>query len=303
MIRWGDNTCHGKEEQVPQRDGYIPGVPCYADTSHPDPDAAAQFYGGLFGWELENVLPPDFPRKYFAARMHGGDVGAVGSIPDGAQPIAAWNTYISVESADETAAKVREAGGTVVAEPYDVGDAGRMAVFADPEGAAFRVQQARNHKGWRIVNEHGSVVLSTLNTRNADAARGFYNSVFGWGTLTLAGGVEMWTLAGYGDHLERESPPERERLVEMGAPAGFEDVVAGINRIPDDQSGVSAHWGITFAVDDADKIAEKAAELGGKVIASPFDVPWRRMTVIADPQGATFTASQLVPENSGLARP
>jgi hypothetical protein len=111
----------------------------------------------------------------------------------------------------------------------------------------------------------------------------------------LDGDREMWTMAGYGDHLEREHPYERERLVTMSAPEGFEDVVAAINPIPNDQP---AHWGVTFAVDDADAIAQQAAALGGTVIASPFDVPWVRLTVIADPQGATFTASQLVPKTS-----
>jgi uncharacterized protein len=87
----------------------------------------------------------------------------------------------------------------------------------------------------------------------------------------------------------------------MGAPAGFEDVVASLNPIPDDQPDTPPHWDVTFAVDDADAIAEKAAGLGGQVILPPLDAPWVRMTVIADPQGATFTASKFVPENKSLA--
>jgi predicted enzyme related to lactoylglutathione lyase len=57
-----------------------------------------------------------------------------------------------------------------------------------------------------------------------------------------------------------------------------------------------AHWSTTFAVDDADAIAERAEKLGGKVLTPPFDAPWVRMTVIRDPQGAVFTASKFVPE-------
>ena len=41
---------------MPERDGYIAGVPCWVDTSQPDPDAAADFYGGLFGWEFEDAM-------------------------------------------------------------------------------------------------------------------------------------------------------------------------------------------------------------------------------------------------------
>ena len=98
---------------MPERDGYITGVPCWVDTSQPDPEAAVDFYSGLFGWEFESVTPPGSESKYFIARLHGGDVAAVGSIPDSALPVAPWDTYISVESADETTSKVREAGGRV----------------------------------------------------------------------------------------------------------------------------------------------------------------------------------------------
>ena len=231
------------------------------------------------------------------ARIRGLDVAAVGSIPEGAPQMASWSTYIWVDDADETAAKVRDAGGTLLAEPFDVLDSGRMAVFTDPEGAAFNVWQARHHKGARIVNEAGSVNFNGLNTRDVDGAKAFYGAVFGWQTLGLGPGIEMWTLPGYGDHLEERTPGLREQVTELGGPAGFEDVVASISPIGDDQPDTPAHWSVTFATDDADATAAKAAELGGNVVVPPFDAPWVRATVIADPQGATFIASQFVPEN------
>jgi predicted enzyme related to lactoylglutathione lyase len=172
-----------------------------------------------------------------------------------------------------------------------------MAVLADPEGAVFCVWQARRNPGAELVNEHGTVNFNSLNTRDAESAKAFYASVFGWRTLSLPGGVEMWTLPGYGDHLAERDPELRARVLESGGPSGFEDVVAAISPIPEDAGEVPAHWGVTFAVDDADAIAAKAAELGGTVIAPPFDAPWVRMTVIADPQGAMFIASKFVPEN------
>ena len=286
---------------MPERDGYIPGVPCWIDTSQPDPEAAVAFYTDLFGWEFEDVMPPDSPGKYFIARIRGGDVAAVGSVPEGAPPMAMWNTYVWVESADDTAAKVRGAGGNAVMEPFDVMDAGRMAVFTDPEGAVFCAWQAKEHTGAKVVNEHGSLNFNSLNTRDAEAAKPFYKSVFGWEVLGLPGGAEMWTLPGYGDYLERDAPGLRERVAEVGGPPGFEDVVAAINPIPDDQPDVPAHWSVTFGVDDADAIAGNAKELGGKVIVPPFDAPWVRMAVLADPQGATFVASKFVQENKDLA--
>jgi uncharacterized protein len=285
---------------MPERDGYIPGVPCWVDASEPEPEAVLDFYRGLFGWEFENALPPDSPGEYFIGRIRGGDAAAVGSVPEGAPPIAMWNTYIWVESADESVAKARDAGGTVLTEPFDVMDSGRMAVFADPEGAAICVWQANQHKGAGIVNEHGSLNFNTLNTRDVDGAKRFYGAVFGWGTM-IAGGAEMWTMPGYGDHLETITPGIRKQIADMGGEAGFEDVVASIMPIPDDQPDTAAHWSVTFAVDDADAAAAKAGELGGEVVLPPFDAPWVRTTVLKDPQGATFIASQFVAENRDLA--
>lgn len=279
----------------------MPGVPCWVDTSQPDPEAAVAFYSGLFGWDFEDVMPPDSPGKYFIARLRGGDVAAVGSQPEGGPPTAAWNTYIWVESADETASKVLDAGGRVIMDPFEVIDAGRMAACMDPEGAVFYLWQAKQHKGARIVNQPGSLNFNGLNTRHAEAAKSFYGSVFGWETLSAGGGAEMWRLPGYGDFLEQRDPGLRERMAETaGAPEGFEDVVAAFNPITNNQPEVPANWSVTFAVDDADATAERAASLGGQVLVPPLDAPWVRMTVITDPQGATFTASKFVPENRDL---
>jgi predicted enzyme related to lactoylglutathione lyase len=285
---------------MPERDGYIPGVPCWVDTSQPDPEAAAAFYSGLFGWEVEDVMPPEAGGSYFVGRIRGGDVAAISAIPEGAPPMAVWKTYIDVESADATAAKVTDAGGTTLMAPFDVMDAGRMAVFADPEGAVFCVWEAKEHKGAQVVNEAGALNFNGLNTRDVAGAKAFYGAVFGWTTLDL-GGAEMWTLPGYGDHLELRTPGLRKQMAEFGGPAGFEDVVANITPIGDDQPDVPAHWSVTFGVDDADAAAAKATELGGKVIVAPFDAPWVRMAVLADPAGATFIASQFVLENRDLA--
>jgi predicted enzyme related to lactoylglutathione lyase len=282
---------------MPERDRYMAGVPCWIDTNQPDPEAAVEFYGGLFGWEFESVLPPGAPAKYFLARLRGRDVAAVSSLPATAHPVATWDTYVWVESADETASKVRNAGGSVVKEPFDVMDAGRMAVFTDPEGATFCVWQAGRHKGARIVNEPGSLNFNDLHVRDLEGAKRFYGAVFGWGTLELGGEFQAWTLAGYGDFLEQDDPDLRKRMGELDAPTGFEDVVASLDRIGDDEPEKPAHWSLTFAVDDADAIATKAEELGGTVVVPPFDAPWVRMTVITDPQGATFVASKFVPEN------
>lgn len=287
---------------MPERDRYIPGVPCWVDTNQPDAEAAATFYSGLFGWEVEDVMPPGSEGHYFIARLRGGDVAGISPVPEGAPPTARWDTYIWVQSADETAAKVKSAGGTVLMEPMDVMDAGRTAVLTDPEGALFCIWEPKRHRGAQVVNEAGSVNFNNLNTHDAEAAKAFYGAVFGWGTMPM-GGAEGWMQPGYGDQLELLNPGTLERMASMGAPAGFADVVATLRLLPDDDRDVPAHWSVTFATDDADATARKASELGGQVIAGPFDAPWVRMAAIADPQGATFIASQFVPENRDLTGP
>jgi predicted enzyme related to lactoylglutathione lyase len=278
------------------QDRYMPGVPCWADTSQPDPQAAAAFYAGLFGWELEEEMPPDSGAHYLAAKLNGGDVAAVSSIQEGAPPMAMWNIYVWVESAEATAAKVRDAGGSVLSEPFDVFEAGRMAVFADAEGAVFCVWEPGRHRGATVVNEPGSVNFHDLHSRDLEKAKAFYGAVFGWTTLELGGPGAMWTLPGYGDFLEELYPGTRARNEEYEAPEGFIDVVGSLQPVEGD---APPHWGVTFAVADADAAAKRAAELGGTVVVPPFSAPWVRMTVLQDPAGATFVASQFVPPEPG----
>jgi hypothetical protein len=283
---------------MPDRDGYIPGVPCWVDTSQADPQAAAAFYGELFAWEVEDTMPPESPGSYLIARLRGGDVAAIAGRREETPEAPEWSTYVWVDSADEAAAKAWAAGGRVMMEPFDVPGAGRMAVLRDTEGAEFRVWQAQGHGGAGVVNEHGAVVFNELNTRNIDTAARFYRAVFGWTPLSAGPAGGMFRLPGYGDHLEAMEPGLRARLREAGAPAGFEDVVAGYAVTGPE---VEPHWNVTFSVDDADAAAERAVDLGATIVAPPVDGPWVRTTLIADPQGATFRATQFVPENKDLS--
>jgi predicted enzyme related to lactoylglutathione lyase len=255
--------------------------------------AAARFYGGLLGWEFVDRMPPDAPGEYLVAQLRGRDVAAIGSQMGEAPSTPAWNTYVWVDSADEAAAKAKEAGGSVLAEPFDVLDAGRMAVLADREGATFCVWQAKGHRGAQLVNEPGTWNWSDLSTREPEAARDFYGAVFGWETNAPTEDGSMWRLPGYGDFLERGDPDLRKRISDYEAPAGFEDAIAWFVPIGDDDS--TPRWNVTFSVDDADATADSAAELGGSVIVPPFDVPWARSAVLSDPQGATFSVSKFVP--------
>jgi uncharacterized protein len=212
-----------------------------------------------------------------------------------------WNTYVWVADADASAEKVRAAGGTVLSEPFDVFEAGRMAVCRDPEGATFSVWQPNRHRGATAVNEPGAVNFNDLRTRDLEQARTFYGAVFGWTVLDVEGGFTAWALPGYGDFLETINPGTRQRNASLGAPAGFEDVVASLTALGEDQPDTPAHWSVTFGIKDADEAAARTTALGGTVVAGPFDAPWTRTVVITDPQGATFVANQFVPPEQNTA--
>ena len=279
-----------------EREGFPAGVPAWIDTGQPDPDAAAAFYRGLFGWEFEDRMPPDSDGRYLVATIDGREVAEIGSQGAGDPPAPAWNTYVAVGSADATAELVSDAGGTVIAGPFDLGDAGRLAVCGDPAGAAFRLWQPGSMKGAQIVNSPGTWNFSELHARDIDGARRFYARVFGWEMDDVVMGAlagTMVRLPGYADFLEQYDPGIRQRHADFGAPPGFSECVAWI--LPPDDHHASPAWNVTFAVDDTDAVAARARELGGTVVVEPFEVAPVRSSVIRDPQGAQFTASSFSP--------
>jgi uncharacterized protein len=259
-----------------QRDDYQPGVPSWIDILQPDPEAAMAFYGALFGWEFAGPGP----MGYFVARLRGRDVAGTGAPPaECAAPPPAWTTYVSVESADETAEKARRAGGAVLIEAFDVLPAGRLAILADPAGAAFGAWEPRERKGAQLVNEPGAWAMSHLEAPDPDGAAAFYGAVFGWTTETFgegAGAFTMFRLPGYVGG-EPHQPVSRE-------------VVATMAAMPDDGA---PRWNVNLWDHDVDATATKAVELGGSVVVAPFDTPMTRTAVLADPHGATFTINNV----------
>jgi predicted enzyme related to lactoylglutathione lyase len=283
-----------------ERDKYPAGVPCFVDTAQPDPKAATEFYGGLFGWDFEDRMPADAPGHFFAARLDGREVAAIASEQGGAAAEPTWTTYIAVDSADATAAAVRAAGGSVLVEPFDVFAAGRMAMCADPQGAVFGIWQAGRHKGAQVVNVPGSWNWSNLHTDDVEGAKAFYGAVFGWQPSTVQfgpGQATMWRLPGYGETLESIDPGIRDRHAEGGAPAGFSDAIGWMIEMPADAAGDGGapSWEVTFAVDGTDAVADLAAELGATVVVAPVDAGPTRIAVLRDPQGATFSVSTYAP--------
>lgn len=265
---------------------YPPGVTCWIDIEPPDVDAAAAFYGPLFGWTLTDVMPPGLPGRYLIATIDGLDVAGIGS----GTAAPRWQTYVAVADADATLAAVGPLGGEALDGPVELGPAGRWAELRDPQGATLRLWQAGRRPGSQYVNGPGGWNFSDLVTTDRAGATAFYQGLFGWRIADMAMDAgTMIQVPGYGDHLEATVDPTiRER--QSGAPAGFEDVIGGV--VVDAQ--VAPEWQVTFTVADRDASATLAAHLGG-VVLKTTDGPWARAARIRDPQGAAFTVSQFTP--------
>jgi predicted enzyme related to lactoylglutathione lyase len=264
---------------------YPQGVPCWIDTEQPDVEAAAEFYGGLFGWAFEDALPPSASRRYLIAKLDGQDVAGLAG-GDGQSP--AWSTYIAVEDVDAAVRRLVDDGAKVLSEPEDAGDGGRSATLSDPEGAEFRLWQARRRPGAQVVNGPGAWNFSDLHTANAGPAIAFYSAAFGWQVDDVGFGM-MIRRPGYGDHLAATADPDiRARQAELPTPPGFEDAIAWIAPTGPDEP---PHWHVTFAVADRDQTVEDARRLGADILRQS-ETEWTRDALIRDPQGAQFSASQ-----------
>jgi predicted enzyme related to lactoylglutathione lyase len=286
---------------MPEREGFPAGVPSWIDIAQPDLEAAVDFYGGLFGWQFTERTFGGPDDRYLVASLDDREVAGIRPMEAEPSLPTAWETYVGVDDADRSAGLVRAAGGAVLVEPFDVGDLGRAAVCADLEGATFRLWQPGRLKGAESVNVPGAWNFSELRTPDVDAAAPFYGAVFGWETSDVdmgSGPATMVRLPGYADFLERRDPDLRSRMAANDAPAGFEDAVASlVPPGPEQAEEARPHWAITFAVDDTDAVARKAAELGGTVEVPPFDAGPVRNAVLRDPGGAQLTVGRYDPDS------
>ena len=269
-----------------ERDGFQPGVPSWVDNLARNPRRQTDFYGALFGWEFTGpgAMPGDPPGEYFVAQLRGREVAGIGSLPLGGVLEPAWNTYIVVEYVDCAAQDVEAAGGKVLAGPFDAPPAGRIAAVADGAGAPFGIWQPDARQGAELVNEPSAWSMSALNTPDLDDAAEFYRAVFGWETMPFQLGefeVTMFRLPGYVGGTP-EQPVPRDVVATMAPLAG------------ENGNEPKAHWSVDFWVGDVDATAGRAPELGGTVVMPPYDIPGFRQAVLIDPEGAAFSATQLM---------
>jgi len=244
---------------MPDKTSYQPGEPTWTDLGTTDLDAAAAFYGGLFGWTCDRG-GEEFG-GYSIFLKDGKQVAGVMPTMSPEQPVA-WSCYVSTDDADKITELVQSAGGTVIAPPMDVADLGRMAVFLDSHGAAIGVWQPGTHTGAQLVGEEGVVSWIELASRDQDTALPFYQSVFGWEARRQPGYTEF-QLAG-------------------------ESVAGCMDMPPIVPAEVPSYWMPYFQAEDPAAKAQQAAGLGGTVLVPFMEMEHVAFSVVQDPQGATF---------------
>jgi hypothetical protein len=243
-----------------ERTSHAPGTFSWADLSTSDTDGAKAFYTGLLGWGTEDTPIPE-GGVYTMLTKGELPVAALSAAREGQPP--AWNSYVTVDSADDAAAAARQHGGTLAMEAFDVMDVGRMAVVQDPTGAFFAVWEPRASIGAQRVNETGALTLNQLNTSDPGRAQEFYEGVFGWRFEAIEGDLPYWGIYN-GNRLN-----------------------GGMMPLPPDAPAPS-HWLVYFGSDGVDDDAGRIGELGGRVIVPPTPIPSGRILVAQDPQGAVF---------------
>ena len=246
-----------------KRTRYEPGTFSWVDLSTSDADGAKAFYGELFGWEFEdNELPGG--GVYTMCHVQGDAVAAI--VQQDEQP-GHWNNYVTVMSADETAAKARQLGANVFEEPFDVMEAGRMTVFADPSGAVLCVWQPREHIGAQRVNDPGCLTWNELQSRDPETAGTFYAGLFGW---------EM-------EPVEESGKLAYVTIENAGSMNG------GIMPMTEQHGDALPHWLPYFTVPSCDEAVARVRELGGEALVGPLDIGTGSLiSAVQDSQGAAF---------------
>lgn len=255
---------------MPTLTAHAPGTFTWFELASTDQAAARKFYADLFGYEV-NDQPIGPEMTYTTFRIGGRDAAALHQMTEAHFPKGTpshWNAYVTVESADDTAAKVKAAGGKVLSEPFEVMDLGRMTICADPQGAVFCVWQARKHIGVGVKDEHGAFAWCQLNAPPAarEALKKFYGAVFGWtfrdDPMPMGEYYTTW-------------------LGADGPRGGMMPMPPGVN--------APAHWLIYFASNDVDATVSKTKATGGQVVVPGTDIPGMgRFAVLQDPKGGVF---------------
>ncbi len=248
-----------------ERTSYSPGTFSWTDLDTTDQDGAKQFYSELFGWVADDQ-PVGDGMTYSMMNIGGKPAAAISTQQEaqrnaGAPP--AWNSYITVESADAAVDRATNLGANIISPAFDVMDVGRMAVIQDPQGGFFMVWEPKLHIGAAIVNAHGALSWNELATPDLEASATFYREMFDWKVEPMEG-MEM---------------PYMVITTAAGTSNG------GMRAAAETEP---TYWLVYLGANDIDATMSKATELGGNALLGPMDIGVGKIGVVQDPQGAVF---------------
>jgi hypothetical protein len=240
--------------------------PVWTDLATSDAAAAREFYGKVFGWDIEVNPDPQYG-GYALAKVGGKDVAGIGPKQMDEAPTA-WTVYIGTQDAEDTVKKAQAAGGNVIVPTMAVGDQGKMAIIQDPSGAMIGVWQSQNMTGAQLIDKPNSMGWAELNSRGVDKAKPFYTKLFSWG--------------------EKKTPPQGQNPEYTEFQAGGQSIAGAMEMNPMVPAEVPSYWMVYFNVDNVDKAFKKVTDAGGKEMLAPQDMPGGRFAIVSDPQGASF---------------
>lgn len=239
----------------------------------PDADGSKAFYDRVVGWNIQTTHGEDTAYGFINTADGGMTGGVLHLTPDmqqhGARPC--WIGYIGVDDVDASLVAIEAAGGKVLMPARDIEMAGRIAMVADPNGAAFYVMTPTPPPGGGESTAFsptlpGRCAWNELMGEDQQAALDFYTSLFGW---SLPEPMDMGAMGTY------------QFVAHDGVATG------AIMRKPP-QAPVSA-WTHYFRVSDIDAARAAVEESGGQIMTGPMEVPNGDWIIQGtDPQGAFF---------------
>ena len=273
------------------RSRYFDGEPCWADVVVPDMDTAKRFYGEVLGWTF--AVPQGESQDHALCLKNDQPVAALAPPMSGDGGRPAWRTYLKTSDATTAAERIDSCGGKPLTSVTETSDGSRRQMATDPGGAAFGLWEPRGAIGAELYGEPGAITWAEVSTREPTAVDAFYRALFG---------VEPVAWRDIPEEYPSDAPAEQtdmDYVVYNGADGG--PMLCGRLALPAGSGDVPPQWTIYFNVDDADRAAERVTTAGGAVVVAPFDTPYGRMTLAADPHGAVLGLSAAAIARSRVA--
>lgn len=249
------------------------GAPIWFDLMSSDPARAAEFYGAVFGWEVEGPPREEFGGYQNFTRAGARVAGLSPWMEQAGGPADIWSVYLHAPDAAATVAAAEKAGSTVIVPPMAVGTEGTMAMVADPAGAAIGFWQPADHVGFTTWGEHGAPYWFESQSKDYAASTAFYSTVTGASLLEVGtGGAE-----------DAQGPEHYSQL--MYGELGYAGIMDAVKVFPPE---VPSFWQFYVTVDDVAAATAEVSRQGGEVLMGGEVTPFGTLASAKDPMGAVF---------------